>query len=71
MGTNAQLQLWGGRLCLGTVAALSLTGYYYGNIRFVPVAAGFAIMAALCYSFSTTPPHAPRRLASSGQHQAL
>ncbi len=70
MGTSAQLQLWGGRLCLGMVAALGLTGYYYGNVRFVPVAAGFAILTVLCYSLRTAPP-APRRFASSGPHQAL
>ncbi|MGI9040948.1 MAG: hypothetical protein ACR2HK_07595 [Gemmatimonadales bacterium] len=70
MGTSAQLQLWGGRLCLGTVAALSLTGYYYGNIRFVQVAAGFAIMAVLCYSLRAAPPE-HRGFASSGPHQAL
>lgn len=70
MGSSAQLQLWGGRLCLGMVAALSLTGYYFGNIRFVPMATGFAIMAVLCYSLRTAPP-APRRFASSGSHQAL
>lgn len=37
-----------GWLFLGLVAVLTSMGYHYGNIRFVPVAAGFGILAVLC-----------------------
>jgi len=39
---------WAGRLCLGMVATLASAGYHFGNIRFVPLVAGFAILAAVC-----------------------
>jgi hypothetical protein len=37
-----------GWVCLGMVATLASMGYHFGNIRFAPVAAGFAILAAVC-----------------------
>jgi hypothetical protein len=39
---------WTGWLCLGMVATLTSMGYHFGNIRFAPLAAGFAILAAVC-----------------------
>jgi hypothetical protein len=30
------------------VATMALMGYLFGNIRFAPLAAGFAILAAVC-----------------------
>jgi hypothetical protein len=40
---------WSGWLFLGLVAALFSMGYHFGNVRFVPLAAGFAILAAVCF----------------------
>jgi len=39
---------WAGWLCVGMVATLTSMGYHFGNIRFAPLAAGFAILAAVC-----------------------
>jgi hypothetical protein len=39
---------WIGWLCLGMVATMAFMGYLFGNIRFAPLAAGFAILAAVC-----------------------
>ena len=70
MGPSMELQRWAGRLCAGLVALLAMMGYYFGNIRFAPVAAGFAILAALFYSgrMVATP---SRSLSNSGRHRAL
>ncbi|MGH7527878.1 MAG: hypothetical protein ACREMX_14375 [Gemmatimonadales bacterium] len=70
MRPNRELTLWAGRLSLGLVAALALMGYYYGNIRFVPIAAGFAILAGVCY-FGLQATSPSRTLANSGRHRAL
>jgi hypothetical protein len=65
-----ELQLWAGRLCLGLGAGLGMMGYHFANIRFVPVATGFAILAAVCYFWRHRP--APSRsLSNSGQQRAL
>jgi hypothetical protein len=40
---------WSGWLFLGLVAALFSMGYHFGNVRFVPLAAGFAILSAVCF----------------------
>lgn len=37
-----------GWVCLGLVAAFVLLGYYFGNVRFAPLAGGFLILAAVC-----------------------
>src|SRR5262245_20523535 len=50
---------WIGRLCVGTVGLLGLLGMYYGNIRFAPIAAGFAILAAVCYGYVGRPGRSP------------
>jgi len=50
MGTSGALQVWAGRLCLAAMAILVWAGLYYQNIRFLPSAAGFAILAAVCYT---------------------
>jgi hypothetical protein len=49
MDLSARLLRWAGWLCMGTVATLTSMGYHFGNIRFAPVAAGFAILAAVCW----------------------
>ena len=48
MEMSDRIRRWAGWLFLGTVASLVSMGYHFGNIRFAPVAAGFAILAALC-----------------------
>lgn len=50
VGWNYEIARWGGRAFLGLAAVLIGMGFHYGNIRFVPVAAGFAILAAVCFS---------------------
>ncbi len=48
MELSDKIRRWTGWLCLGMVATLALMGYYFGNIRFAPLAGGFAILAAVC-----------------------
>ena len=45
-----EIARWSGRAFLGLTAVLVGMGFHYGNIRFLPVAAGFAILAAICLS---------------------
>ena len=40
---------WSGWLFVALVAALVTMGYHFVNIRFAPLAAGFAILAAVCW----------------------
>lgn len=49
MSFGDRLRRWAGWGCVGLVAILISLGYHYGNIRFVPVAAGFAILAGVCF----------------------
>jgi len=69
MFPNEDLQRWAGRTCLLLVGALGLMGYHFANVRFLPLVAGFAILAGVCYSVGA--PHAPRPLRDSGQHPTL
>ena len=48
MELSDRIRRWTGWLCLGMVATLASMGYHFGNIRFAPLAAGFAILAAVC-----------------------
>lgn len=48
MDLGDRMRRWAGWLCLGMVATLTSMGYHFGNIRFAPLALGFAILAALC-----------------------
>jgi len=41
---------WSGWIFLALVAALVIMGYHFGNIRFAPLAAGFAILAVVCWT---------------------
>lgn len=41
------LRRWVGWFCLGLVAMFVLLGYYFGNIRFAPIAGGFLILSAV------------------------
>ena len=47
MDSSDRIRRWAGWLCLGMVATLTSMGYHFGNIRFAPLAAGFAILAAV------------------------
>ena len=40
---------WAGWMFLGVVAAMVSMGYHFGNVRFVPLAAGFAILSVVCF----------------------
>ncbi len=71
MGPSVDLQVWAGRFCLSVMGVLTLMGFYFANVRFVPVAAGFAILAGVFYFtrlHSAAPTRAP---AVSGSHRAL
>ena len=75
MGAGMELQRWAARVCAGLVVLLAMTGYYYANVRFAPVAAGFAILAGVFYSGRLAALSPSRSLTSriggSGQHRAL
>lgn len=60
MARDISFPLWAGRLCLGVAGTLSLLGTYYGNIRFAPIALGFAVLAAVSYTGRLRPIQAPR-----------
>jgi hypothetical protein len=47
MGVGERLRRLVGWCCLGVVAAFVLLGYYFGNIRFAPLAGGFLILSAI------------------------
>ena len=70
MGLSIELQRWAGRVCAGLVVALTWMGYYFANIRFAPVAVGFAILAAVFYSGRLLAA-APTTIGNSGRHRAL
>jgi hypothetical protein len=38
---------WAGWCCLALVALFVLLGYFFGNIRFTPIAGGFLILSAV------------------------
>jgi hypothetical protein len=47
MGIGEKLRRLAGWFCLGLVAVFVLLGYYFGNIRFAPLAGGFLILSAV------------------------
>jgi hypothetical protein len=47
MGIGEKLRRVAGWICLGMVALFVLLGYYFGNIRFAPLAGGFLILSAV------------------------
>ena len=69
MFPNEDLQRWAGRTCLLLVAALAMTGYHFANVRFLPLVAGFAILAGVCYS-GYGPFQRVRPARDSGHHRA-
>jgi hypothetical protein len=75
MVPNEELQRWAGRICLMLVGALGLMGYYFANVRFLPLVAGFAILAGVCYirggAVGSARALSARPLRESGQHPGL
>jgi hypothetical protein len=47
MSLHEKLRRLAGWFCLGLAALFCLLGYYFGNIRFAPLAGGFAILGAV------------------------
>jgi hypothetical protein len=47
MGISEGLRRLAGWFCLGLVAVFVLLGYFFGNIRFAPIAGGFLILSAV------------------------
>jgi hypothetical protein len=47
MGIGETLRRVAGWFCLGLVAVFVLLGYYFGNVRFGPIAGGFLILSAV------------------------
>ena len=70
MFVREELQRWAGRLCLLLVAALGTMGYHWANVRFLPLMAGFAILAGVCYAPRFISEQT-RSLRPSGQHPAI
>ena len=70
MFASEELQRWAGRLCLLLVAAFGTMGYHWANVRFIPLMAGFAILAGVCYAPWTVAGEA-RSLRPSGQRPAI
>jgi hypothetical protein len=70
MFPSEELQRLAGKTCLLLVGTFGMMGYHYANVRFVPLMAGFAILAGVCYS-GRAQSRAPRPLRESGQHPIL
>jgi hypothetical protein len=70
MYANGELQRWAGRICLLLVATFGMLGYHWANVRFIPIIAGFAILAGVCYAPRAASPEAGA-LRPSGRHPAL
>jgi hypothetical protein len=70
MVANEELQRWAGRLCLLLVASFAMMGYHWANVRFLPLMAGFAILAGVCYTRRIVSEET-RALRPSGQHPAI
>jgi len=68
MFPNEELQRWAGRTCLLLVGVLGVMGYHFANFRFLPLVAGFAILAGVCYGGQVVSVRRPLR--DSGQHPA-
>jgi hypothetical protein len=63
MGISEKLRRLAGWFCLGLVATFVLLGYYFGNIRFGPLAGGFLILSAVFLI-----ERAPEHVESHGVH---
>ena len=47
MGMGEMLRRLAGWCCLGMVAVFVVLGFFFGNIRFAPLAGGFLILSAV------------------------
>jgi hypothetical protein len=47
MSIGEKLRRVAGGFCLGLVALFVILGYFFGNIRFAPIAGGFLILSAV------------------------
>jgi hypothetical protein len=47
MSIGEKLRRVAGWFCLGLVALFVILGYFFGNIRFAPIAGGFLILSAV------------------------
>jgi hypothetical protein len=63
MGIGERLRRVAGWFCLGLVALFVLLGYFFGNIRFAPIAGGFLILSAVFLI-----ERAPEQVKSHGVH---
>lgn len=63
MGIEETLRRVAGWFCLGLVALFVLLGYFFGNIRFAPIAGGFLILSAVFLI-----ERAPEQLETHGVH---
>lgn len=70
MYPNEDLQRLAGKICLLAVGVLGMMSYYFANVRFLPIMAGFAILAGVCYSVRIAP-QPTRSLRTSGHHRAM
>ncbi len=70
MFASEDVQRWVGRSCLLLAGSLAMIGYYFANVRFMPLVAGFAILAGVCYSGRLTSV-GTRPLRTSGHHHVL
>jgi hypothetical protein len=70
MFPNEDLQRWAGRTCLLLGMTLGIMGYHFANVRFIPLVAGFGILAGVCYG-GRGAANPIRSLRSSGQHPML
>jgi hypothetical protein len=58
MAVTEMLRRVAGWCCLAMVAIFVLLGYFFGNIRFTPLAAGFLILSAV-FLIELAPEQAP------------
>jgi hypothetical protein len=70
MFPNEDLQRWAGRICLLLAGTLGFMGYHFANVRFLPIMAGFAILAGVCYG-ARREVDLTRPLRHSGRHPSL
>ena len=70
MFANPEVQRWAGRTFLMLATGLGMMGYYFANVRFLPLVMGFVILAGVCYS-SRMAIAGTRPLRTSGNHPAI
>ena len=74
MGYGDRIRRWAGWGFLAMVLVLASMGYHFANVRFAPVALGFAILAAVCWRNPGTEQVRSNGIhpgADSGVHRAI